>query len=60
MVFQLDNDLSFPDPHLGDADGLLAIGGDLSIDRLLLRLPHAADRHKKSGLHSRRLGNAAL
>ena len=40
MVFQLDNDLSFPDPHLVDADGLLAIGGDLSIDRLLLAYGH--------------------
>ena len=36
MVFQLDNNLWFPDPHLGEADGLVAIGGDLSVDRLLL------------------------
>ena len=35
-VYQLDNDLWFPDPHLGEEDGLVAIGGDLSIDRLLL------------------------
>ena len=35
-VFQLDNDLWFPDPHLGEDDGLVAIGGDLSVDRLLL------------------------
>ena len=35
-VFQLDNDLWFPDPHLGEDDGLIAIGGDLSVDRLLL------------------------
>jgi leucyl/phenylalanyl-tRNA--protein transferase len=35
-VFQLDNDLWFPDPHLGEEDGLVAIGGDLSVDRLLL------------------------
>jgi leucyl/phenylalanyl-tRNA--protein transferase len=35
-VFKLDNDIWFPDPHLGDDDGLLAIGGDLSVDRLLL------------------------
>ena len=35
-VFQLDNDLWFPDPHLGEEDGLVAVGGDLSIDRLLL------------------------
>lgn len=35
-VFQLDNDLWFPDPHLGEADGLVAVGGDLSVDRLIL------------------------
>lgn len=26
----------FPDPHYGEPDGLLAVGGDLSVDRLLL------------------------
>lgn len=36
MVFQLDENLVFPDPLLGEPDGLLAVGGDLSIDRLLL------------------------
>ena len=36
MVFQLNNDLWFPDPHQGEEDGLIAIGGDLSVDRLLL------------------------
>jgi leucyl/phenylalanyl-tRNA--protein transferase len=35
-VFQLDSSLWFPDPHLGEEDGLVAIGGDLSVDRLLL------------------------
>ena len=35
-VYQLDNDLWFPDPHLGEEDGLVAIGGDLSVDRLIL------------------------
>ena len=35
-VFQLDNDLWFPDPHFGEEDGLVAVGGDLSVDRLLL------------------------
>lgn len=35
-VFQLDDKLWFPDPHLGEEDGLVAVGGDLSIDRLLL------------------------
>lgn len=29
-------ELQFPDPYCGDPDGLLAIGGDLSVDRLLL------------------------
>jgi len=36
MVWQLDDELWFPDPHFGEDDGLIAIGGDLSIDRLLL------------------------
>ena len=37
MIFQLDdNELWFPDPHLGEEDGLIAVGGDLSVDRLLL------------------------
>ncbi len=36
MVFQLSKTISFPNPRLGEEDGLLAIGGDLSVDRLLL------------------------
>lgn len=36
MVFQLDNELWFPDPRQAEEDGLLARGGDLSTDRLLL------------------------
>ena len=36
MVFQLDDELWFPDPHLGEDDGLVAVGGDLSVDRLIL------------------------
>lgn len=36
MIFQLDERIIFPDPHLGDPDGLLAVGGDLSPERLLL------------------------
>lgn len=35
-VYRLDNDLWFPDPHKGEDDGLIAVGGDLSVDRLLL------------------------
>ena len=36
-VFQLEkNEIYFPKPELGEEDGLLAIGGDLSVDRLLL------------------------
>ena len=35
-VYQLDKNLWFPDPHLGEDDGLVAVGGDLSVDRLLL------------------------
>lgn len=37
MIFQLDDqDLSFPHPKYAEEDGLLAVGGDLSPDRLLL------------------------
>lgn len=36
MIFRLDSTLAFPDPRLGEADGLFAVGGDLSVDRLLL------------------------
>lgn len=36
MLFALDNSLSFPPPHLAEPDGLLAMGGDLSTERLLL------------------------
>ena len=32
----LDRQLRFPDPRLADDDGLVAIGGDLSVPRLLL------------------------
>ena len=37
MFFQLpDHEMVFPDPALAEEDGLLAIGGDLSMERLLL------------------------
>lgn len=36
-VFWLsDEELSFPDPELANEDGILAVGGDLSVERLLL------------------------
>jgi leucyl/phenylalanyl-tRNA---protein transferase len=36
MIFQLhDTNISFPNPALAEPDGLLAIGGDLSRERLL-------------------------
>lgn len=35
-VYQLDDKLWFPDPHEGEPDGLVAVGGDLSANRLLL------------------------
>ena len=54
-VFQLDNNLWFPDPHLGEEDGLVAVGGDLSIDRLLLAysngfFPWFSFQHQKEPL----------
>ncbi|MBB3054801.1 leucyl/phenylalanyl-tRNA--protein transferase [Mucilaginibacter gotjawali] len=36
MIFRLDERLLFPDPELAEPDGLLAIDGDLSTERLLL------------------------
>jgi len=36
MVFRLDERMLFPAPELAEPDGLLAVGGDLSTDRLLL------------------------
>lgn len=35
-VFQLDHHVWFPKPELAEEDGLLAVGGDLSVERLLL------------------------
>lgn len=35
-VFRLTAELSFPPPQLAEPDGLLAVGGDLSQERLLL------------------------
>lgn len=40
-VFRLnENEISFPDPRLAREDGLLAIGGDLSVERLFLAYTH--------------------
>ena len=36
MIVRLDDKLWFPDPRYGEDDGLVAVGGDLSVDRLLL------------------------
>ena len=35
-VFRLSRELTFPPPHMAIREGLLAVGGDLSIDRLVL------------------------
>lgn len=35
-VFKLSDKIEFPYPEFAEPDGLLAIGGDLSVDRLLL------------------------
>lgn len=35
-IFQLDGDLIFPPPMYAEAEGVLAVGGDLSRERLLL------------------------
>ena len=54
-VFQLDDKLWFPDPKLGEDDGLVAVGGDLSVDRLLLAysngfFPWFSFRHREEPL----------
>jgi len=36
MIFRLDERLIFPKPELAEPDGLLAVGGDLSVQRLML------------------------
>lgn len=36
MVFELTEEIGFPDPRLGEKSGIFAIGGDLSTERLLL------------------------
>ncbi len=41
MIFRLDERLLFPDPALAEPDGLLAVGGDLSVERLLLAYQNA-------------------
>ncbi len=35
-----ENEISFPDPTLARSDGLLAVGGDLCVERLLLAYTH--------------------
>src|ERR1035441_6931776 len=35
MPIVLNKNISFPDPNLADAEGLVAIGGDLGTERLL-------------------------
>ena len=40
-VYRLnDKEISFPDPVLAEEDGLLAVGGDLCVERLLLAYTH--------------------
>lgn len=40
-VYRLnENEISFPDPTLARSDGLLAVGGDLGVERLLLAYTH--------------------
>jgi len=39
-LFVLDDELRFPPAHLAEPDGLLAMGGDLSPERLLLAYRH--------------------
>jgi len=52
MVVRLDENIWFPYPRHGEEDGLIAVGGDLSVDRLLLAysygiFPWYAFRHQE-------------
>ncbi len=35
-IYRLPDEIVFPSPELAEADGLLAVGGDLSVERLLV------------------------
>jgi leucyl/phenylalanyl-tRNA---protein transferase len=39
-VYRLTDEIVFPDPHEADPDGLLAVGGDYSVERMLLAYNH--------------------
>jgi leucyl/phenylalanyl-tRNA--protein transferase len=49
-VFRLDERLLFPNPELADDSGLLAVGGDLSAERLLLAYAHGIFPWYQQGL----------
>lgn len=40
MVVLLDETIGFPDPRQGEPDGLFAVGGDLTVERLKLAYSH--------------------
>ena len=39
-LYSLTKEIAFPDPQYAEEDGLLAMGGDLSPERLLLAYSH--------------------
>ncbi|MBW1679426.1 MAG: leucyl/phenylalanyl-tRNA--protein transferase [Deltaproteobacteria bacterium] len=53
-VYKLPDELIFPYPEEAEADGLLAVGGDLSLERLLLaynlRVPKSLNKVVKKGI----------
>jgi len=40
MIYLLNQEIAFPNPEEGEPDGLFAVGGDLSPDRLVLAYQH--------------------
>lgn len=40
MIYLLDERIAFPNPRNGESNGLLAVGGDLSVERLILAYGH--------------------
>ncbi|GAB5538290.1 MAG: leucyl/phenylalanyl-tRNA--protein transferase [Salibacteraceae bacterium] len=39
-IYQLNEAMAFPRPELADDDGLLAVGGDMSVERVMLAYEH--------------------
>ena len=50
-LFVLEKEFAFPPVHLAEPDGLLAVGGDLSVDRLLIAYSKASFHGMKANIY---------